>query len=279
MMKWLGIALAASLMLPAMGFAQEVRQPRAKIELGDITLLDGRTLSNARLLGATEKALNIAHSQGIEQIERARFAQEFLETYKAEILATGSEYRDEAGLRRNERIKARLEAEATARERKRNADEIARLEKKAMADYEKREAAAAKLRQSKEAAEARRAEIRAAELARSRDGLLLDFLTRYYDGCALSVRNVHENPRRLDWRELRARKTDGRLVIPVNCESDDDRDRSLDIRSGEKRTFRIRFMGGNDDIEAVTWADGSQEIEPWKPAPKAPAETLSTDGQ
>jgi hypothetical protein len=260
------------LALPLAGFAQEVRQPRQKIELGNVTLRDGRVLEGAKLLGSgAARKLNIAHKGGIEQLPFEAFTPEFLEAHREHIENVRDEYIAEDGIRRKarseqRRIESRRQADirvamiqAADRER-----EVMERSKKDLADAERA------LKQREEA-EARAAAFKAAELARSRDGIILEFLARGYDACDLTVRNVHDNPRRLDWRDLRARKTDGRLVIPVNCESTDERDRSLDIRSGEKRAFRIRFMGGNDDIEAITWSDGAQEVEPYRQSPKAPA--------
>lgn len=276
MMKLLCISLAASLLLPALGFAQEVRHPRAKIELGDVTLRDGRVLQDAKLLGSgTWRKLNIAHRGGIEQVPVDAFTPEFVEAHKALIVETTDEYRAESEMRakfRSEQIGAKIRAE---NDRKIAMIQAADRERQAMERSRKDIAAAEKQLKEREEREAKRAAFKAAELARSRDGLIFDFLSRYYDGCDLTIRNVHDNPRRLDWRELRARKSDGRVVIPVNCESLDERDRSLDIRSGEKRSFRIRFMGGNDDVEAIAWADGGQEIERYRPTPPAKKEDLA----
>lgn len=247
--------------------SEEVRRPRPKVELGNIMLRDGRVLIDARLLGSgSARKLNIAHSGGIEQVPFDAFSPEFLESHRDLIGAVRDEYLAETEIRQKGL------AEIRRVESKKKADirvamiQAADREREAMERSRKDIAEAEKQLKEREEREAKRAAFKAAELARSHDGIILEHLQRYYDGCDLTVRNVHENPRRLDWRALRARKTDGRIVIPVNCESLDERDRSLDVRSGEKRTFRMRFLGGNDDVEAITWTDGEQEIERYRPA-------------
>lgn len=265
--------------------AEEVRQPGPKIELGDITLRDGRVLKGARLLGSgTWRKLNIAHKGGIEQVWVDQFTPEFVEAHKAIFIEATAEYRSESEIRskilaEQRREKSRREAERQAAMR-----QSAELDRQAMERTRKELAEAERQQKLREEAEARRAAFKAAELARSRDGVILDLFNRFSDGTYLVVHNAHDNPRRFDWRELRARKTDGRLVIPINCESPNERDRSLDIRSGEKRTFVVRWMGGNDDVEAITWADGGQEIS-WKqpsqkveegPIPTAPGKATIT---
>lgn len=253
------------LALPLAGLAQEVRQPRQKIELGDVTLADGRVLRNAKLLSATSSGLNIAHAAGIEQIARKSFSPEFLAEHAAAIAAGSNEYKAEETLRRRHQ-QAKAAEETNRKIRQRQALAAGKQqEAQAQKDYQKLIAEVEREQARKAETEARIAAHKAAELARSHDGLIFDRFDRGFDGSTLVVRNVHDNPRRLDWRDLRARKADGRIVIPVNCESTDERDRSLDLRSGQTRTFVLRWMGGNDDVEAIIWADGSHEIARWTP--------------
>lgn len=273
------VLLICLLALPLAGLAQ-VRQPRPKIELGDITLRDGRVLQGARLLGSgSSSRLNIAHKGGIEQVPIDAFGDDFIAAHGDLIKEARGEYLSESEIRAKAKSEQLLAENRKKTERKIAMMEAADREREAMQRSRRDIAEAEKQLKEREEREARIAAHKAAEFARSRDGLILDRFVGGFEGSTLTVRNVHDNPRRLDWRELRARRGDGREVIPVNCESTDERDRSLDIRSGQTRTFVLRWMGGNDDIQAITWADGRHVIERWKPVPKAVADASVPDGQ
>lgn len=247
--------------------AQEVREPRPKIELGDVTLSDGRILKNARLLGATDQTINVAHTSGIEQIPRNQFSQEFIDLHQTELGKLRKEYDAESSLRANQASLAKQKADEEKRRQRRAIAEAKRLEQIARAENDKHNAELDRERREEEKWQAHLAAQRAAELAQARDGVLLTHYNISGDTTMVTVRNVHENPRRLEWRELRGRTADGRFFAPVNCVSTDKNDRSWDLRSGQTRTFYLHWSG-EDNFAVLTWAEGGQELAKWQPAVK-----------
>lgn len=103
-------------------------------------------------------------------------------------------------------------------------------------------------------AQARRDAI-AAELALCRDAVRLAGFGFWpaKNAITLKVRNAGENPRRLEWRELRALTSDGRVLEPLDVVFQVSDRVSYDVDAGGERTFTIVFPSAT--IAAVSWND------------------------
>lgn len=236
-----------------------VRQPLPAVPLGDITLADGRTLYDARLLGATAGGLSLGHRGGILQVPRAQIPAEILAPHAEHIAARQAEYEAERNVVRHAaagRERLRAANLITARHENERAGVRKIIENEAAKVVYEAELATAQAKVDREAAQ--HAEALATLLARSHHGLFIQSVRRHQRGLIITVTNLDAHTQPFDWRALRFR-TAAREYAPAGCRPRDS-DTFLDLRTRQSRSFLITFIGGPKPITAYRWPGGEWRV-------------------
>lgn len=244
-------ALACS----ALAAEPQVRTPQKPVEVGTITLVSGRVLHDAAVVGDTAETITIKHDGSVEKIAKAQLPAEILRRWPVDPVRLAKEE------------KARAQAEANAKLAAENKIKRAEFEKKVAADEAAYRARIAdQFRRDNPpspntapldpaaVAQARRDAI-AAELAQSRDSVRILGFGFYPAKNALIVklRNPGENDRQLEWRQLRALASDGRVLEPLDVVFNVSQRASYDIDHGAEREFTVVFPSAL--LAAVSWND------------------------
>lgn len=231
----------------------EVRRPQKPVDVGDVTLTDGRVLAAAAVLGDSAHTLTVRHGGRVEKIDKALLPPELLARWPVDPVRAGAEERDrqEAAARRAAEIEqGRRNAEAIRRENIAEAQAAKGAADKATAEEDTR----------RRAAEVRE-RVRLAQLARAPGGL---FLVHWIPdpmrlGDAVVVlRNADTTPRAFDPRRLHGLRPDGSVLTAGDVVFTAADKVSLWLDPGAERRFTVRFAGAPTVI-ALAWSADSAD--------------------
>ena len=231
--------------------AAEVYQGKARPVISRIELTDGRVLEQAQILGDSAYTVTVKHGRTVEKISKELLPPDLAAQWPVDRAKAAREEYDaqQAAARREaERKKGAKIAERVRKEQIREAQDSlkrnAKLDEQRAKDEKKRAEELAERRTVME-------QLR----ARSRDELFLGGFGRMAgpDGVRVTVRNVGDSDRRLDWRQLRALTADGAIVPAADVVFALKERASYDLATGESRAFRLDFK--RHDIVALGWAD------------------------
>lgn len=241
------LLLALGPLLPA----QQVYQGKARPVIERVELTDGRVLEQAQILGDSAHTVTIRHGSRVEKIEKKLLPPPLAAQWPVDLARAAREESDarQAAARRAKDLEqaARL-AERVRQENIREAAESARRNAHLDAERAKKAADDAKL------AADQRAVLDQLRL-RAREGVFLGAFGRVGgpDGVRVTVRNLDDGHRRLDWRQIRGLTADGKIVPATDVVFTLRERVSYDLSGGERRAFRLEFK--RHDIVALGWAD------------------------
>jgi len=248
--------LIASLLLPLSLLAAEPapRAPRKPVEIEDITLSDGRKLSEVAVVSHTAHTITLRHDGTVEKISKDLLPDFILRRWPVDPVLAAQEEKAIAQAEAKAAREAAAKIKRAEFRRKVAADEAAWQAK--LAEQRRRDNPQSVVAKADPAEIARlQSEARAQELARSRDGVQLRGFGYWpaRNAVTLTVANVADNYRSLDWRQLRAIATDGRVLEPLDVIFEVSESASYDVAHGKARSFTVVFPAAS--IAALSWSD------------------------
>jgi hypothetical protein len=260
----------------------------------DLTTLDGRTFREIRVLSVGLDSIRIVHTGGLVGIKRGLLPTEFNAAHpppslpppmditiegkrayqSAHIIeitpqnlirfehSTGigvivvnqapQSWRDYAVVVQDQRAAVAAKANQTAPQQPKRSEPSAddpalKLMQQQLADHAKKEAAQERVRMALE-------KLRSERLARSHDGLFILAVSPYSGGASITLLNVSDGYRTLNFHLLRGRTGPGQVIEAGDVRFDLEEIADYSLSPGKQRRFNVIFPSTRR-IAAVSWAD------------------------
>lgn len=236
--------------------AAEPESVRLPAELGDVTLVDGRTFRAVVVLSQTSSAINVRHGGGLTKIEKRQLPPEILARFPIS---------EEMAVR--EQQQAQAAAEARAAEQQAVQQKLAEQKKAARMAAQKAaaQAAAAGAPAGGVANQAvnpalYKVATPAEQLAHAPKGLYITNWNAGSSGIAVvTVVNPTSTTQKMDPHDLVVLQLDsGRTVQGDELRFSGREVASNWVDAGQRKTFTVRFPGGDVKLAAIAWV-GSDE--------------------
>lgn len=248
--------LVILLLIPLAALAAEpaVRSPKKLVEIENITLSDGRKFTDVAVVSDTATTITLRHDGTVEKIEKTLLPAYILRRWPIDEAQVAKDKKAAEQKAQVEALLAEKKKKSAESRAKWLADQEAVKEKRRQQWIKDNPQQAAPKHDAADLARLR-AEARAQELALSRDGVRVVGYGFVPARNALSIRlkNADDKFHSLEWRQLRALSTDGRVLEPLDVVFSATDRVSYDLDQDKERTFTVVFPSAI--IAAVSWAD------------------------